>query len=764
MSDDELTFSVDSLLLSELGERLVTKKYIALAELIKNAYDADATKVNVSFRNAKGAPSKKSEIRITDNGHGMSFQQTRDFWMRIATPNKIRHPISPRFGRKKTGDKGIGRFACRRLAKKLILESIAKKEGSDKLEYTNVEFNWEKFKPGLTLSEVPNVYQTKTVSRGNLGLTLRLVGLRNPWTQRDFNVLRRQILGLSVVTGTRRKGFEEDLGFDVAFDAPEFEMGTGKIAEQVMDAGWGRLGGSVSSDGTAVLKLEAMTIGNVKFELPNLFSEIPSVSFDIAIIWKNKEYFRDPSTLTLGVVSDIFKEWSGVRVYLDGFRVYPYGDPGDDWLNIDKDVARRLGKANDVFGRVSANLLGVDHSRVLLVHPRNQNLIGHVYIHNYPNKIFEVTMNREGFIENEAFEQLKKFIRQGLEWATIYYANFLYRIQQQKVREEAEKLREAVAEFKRLPEKEVITKQMVVPIVKSALDVMEKSVEAATSDVEKLPMETRKELYQHTKEAKIVVEKSISHMGRQMNVLRTIASTGALMLTFTHEAKIVVGSLDTHAGRLERLAKRVGEKEKQELIELAKALRATRDRFDNQIKLLHGVSRDLTLTKRRKVLLKKTFDEVIDCFAGLTERFNIRIESEIPKSLRTGPMLESEVYSILINLISNAVKAVIASDGQKIKVEAFKEKEGTNFRVYDDGIGLSKESRNLVVMPLVADPEGRLYKRLKERIQYEDLLVVGEGSGLGLSIVKDIVEYYGKSFQFVDIEKPWSTCVEVTLP
>jgi len=767
LSKNELTFTVDSLLLSELGERLVTKNYIALAELIKNAYDADATKVIVIFKNARSAPSEESEICIIDNGHGMTFKQIRDFWMRIATPNKLRDPISPKFGRKKTGDKGIGRFACRRLAKKLILESVAKKEDSDKFEYTKVEFDWDKFKPGLALTEVPTKYITKIIPQGdrNTGLTLRLLGLRDSWTQRDFNVLRRQILGISVVRGIKRKGYEEDPGFDVVFYAPEFKMGKGRVIEQIMDAGWGRLKGKILNDGTAVLNLDAMVIGKTEFELPELYEKIPGVHYDIAIIWRNKDYCRDPSILTLGVIDEIFKEYSGIRVYLDGFRVYPYGDPGDDWLDIDKDVARRLTKASDVFRRVSANLMGVDHNRAMLNHPKNMNLIGYVYISNYPNKIFEITMSREGFVENEAFEQLKKFIRRGLEWATIYYDHFLYKIQLKKIEEQAERLKEAVTEFEELSEKEAATKQRAMPIVNLALDFMEKSIKTAVSDAEKMPIKARDDLYKHAKEAKRVVEESISQMEKQVNLLRTIASTGALMLTFVHEARTLIAMLDTHAGTLERLAKKLKGKEKHEFIKLAKDLRATRDRFDNQIKLIHGISRDLTLTKRRRVLLKTVFDEVINCFIGLINRFNIKIESNIPKALRTGPMLESEVYSILINLISNAVKAVIASDeGYRIKAEAFKEKDGTVLRVYDDGIGLSKETRDFVVMPLVADPEGRLYKRLKEKIDYEDFLIVGEGSGLGLSIVKDIVEFYGKKLRFIDVKKPWKTCVEVILP
>ncbi|MFX0091848.1 MAG: ATP-binding protein, partial [Candidatus Hodarchaeota archaeon] len=757
LSDKILSFSVDSLLVSELGERLVTKKYIALAELIKNAYDADATEVKVIFRNSRTPSSEKSEICLIDKGHGMLFQQVKDFWMRIATPHKIRNPISPRYGRKKTGDKGIGRFACQRLAKKLILESTAKLEGTDKFEYTKVEFNWEEFKPGRTLTEIPNIYETRTVSKGKLGLILRLMGLKEAWTQRDFNILRRQILGLSVVVGVKRKGFEEDPGFEVSFEAPEFEMGFGKLAEQVMDAGWGRLSGAVSDDGTCVLRLDAMTLGKVKFELPMSFMKIKGVSFDIAIIWRTKDYCRDPSIFTLGIIDEVFRSWSGIRVFLDGFRVYPYGDPGNDWLDINKDVARRLGKASEVFRRVSSNLLGVDHSRVMLVHPRNQNLIGRVSISNYPTKVIDVTLSREGFVENEVFEELKEFIRLGLEWAVIHYSHFRYRKDQEKIKEKAEEVKKSIKELKEHPKVEET-----VPIVNEALKVLEAAIQ---EDTEKLPEETKKELYKSADSAIDVVEETISYMEKRTNMLRTVASTGALMLTFVHEARTVVGRLETHANTIERLAQRLHGEEKQEFLELSKNLRATRDRFDKQIKLFHGVSKDLTITKRRKAHLKKVYDEVIDCFSGLTERFNITVESRIPISLRTGHILESEIYSILINLISNAVKAVIASeDGHKIRVEALTEEKGTILRIYDDGIGLSKESRDFAALPLVADPEGRLYKRLKEKMEYEDLLVVGEGSGMGLSIVKDIVEYYGKSCRFIDVEKPWKTCVEVTIP
>jgi signal transduction histidine kinase len=760
VSGSSLKFTVDSLLLGELGERLVTKNYIALAELIKNAYDADATRVEVTFVGAKGITNtRKGEIKIVDDGHGMTFQQVKDYWMRIATPNKIREPISPRFGRKKTGDKGIGRFACRRLAKKLIVESIARL-GSNKLERTRVEFDWEKFKPGFELTDVPNVYETDYVSDGNVGVTLKLEGLNDSWTQRDFDVLRRQVLGLSVVKGIRRKGFEEDPGFEIVLNAPGFDMGKGILSEQVMSAGWGLLKCSISDDGIALLKLEAKDIGRARFELPESYAEIAGVSYKIAIILQLKDCIRDSSTLTLSLIDDIFNQWSGVKVFLDGFRIYPYGDLGNDWLEIDKDVAQRSRVTSETFRRVSQSMIGVDPEKALLRHPRNQNLIGRVYISNTPRKIFEVTLNREGFLESTAFEKLKKSIRQGLEWATIYYSYFQYKQQQKKMEETVAEFGEIVKTYPLEKEqgKEVEER----PALQSALDVLEI---VGKENISSLPQESREELGRRTQGAIRIVGESVSYMQKQLNMLRTVASSGALMLTFMHEAKDVASRLDTHATELEIIAKKVDVETGHKILELAKSMRRTRDRFDNQIKLFGSVSKGLRATERTRLSVKSVFDDVKSCFEGLEADYNFTIETDIAESVKTGYMMEAELYSIVINLVSNAVKAVIASgDGRRVKVKALRIHDETNVRVYDDGIGLPRESRDIVFEPLAADPDGRLYKRLKDKIKYEDLLIIGEGTGMGLTIVKDIVEFYGKRVGFIDVQKPWSTCIEVTLP
>src|SRR5712691_8484126 len=91
----KIEFTVDAALLRELGERLVGKPHVALAELVKNSYDADANKCTIVFA--------KDQIEVIDDGNGMTFEEFKNFWMRIGTTHKQEKTESPRFHRAVTG-------------------------------------------------------------------------------------------------------------------------------------------------------------------------------------------------------------------------------------------------------------------------------------------------------------------------------------------------------------------------------------------------------------------------------------------------------------------------------------------------------------------------------------------------------------------------------------------------------------------------------------------------------------------------------------
>ena len=113
-----ISFTIESRILRELGERLVKQPEVAIVELIKNAYDADATECSVEY-----APPQS--IVVSDDGAGMTLDRFTNGWMRIGTSAKEDIRFSNTYLRLITGEKGIGRFAVRFLGRALSLNSVA---------------------------------------------------------------------------------------------------------------------------------------------------------------------------------------------------------------------------------------------------------------------------------------------------------------------------------------------------------------------------------------------------------------------------------------------------------------------------------------------------------------------------------------------------------------------------------------------------------------------------------------------------------------
>jgi HSP90 family molecular chaperone len=132
-AEQKLKFTVDAALLRELGERLVGKAHIALAELVKNSYDADATEVIIRFA--------KDKIEIIDNGQGMNFAEFQNYWMRIGSPHKQEKTYSRKFKRPVTGSKGVGRLSVQFLASEMSL--ITSSDRLNELELS-VDVDWRK--------------------------------------------------------------------------------------------------------------------------------------------------------------------------------------------------------------------------------------------------------------------------------------------------------------------------------------------------------------------------------------------------------------------------------------------------------------------------------------------------------------------------------------------------------------------------------------------------------------------------------------------
>lgn len=181
-------FTVDAGLIQRLGYELVGRAETAVSELIKNAYDADATIVDVDFidSNIKGGT-----LIVSDNGVGMTENQLINGFMRISSADKVHNPISKRFGRRKAGRKGIGRFATQRLGEELIIITQTK----DAKKASRIVIKWNEYTIDRELSSI--TFPIEEIDKVKEEGTILIIGcLRDGWTIASIKRVYRYVLDL----------------------------------------------------------------------------------------------------------------------------------------------------------------------------------------------------------------------------------------------------------------------------------------------------------------------------------------------------------------------------------------------------------------------------------------------------------------------------------------------------------------------------------------------------------------------------------------
>jgi len=762
---ETLTFTVDSALLSELGEKLVETPHIALVELVKNAYDADATEttikivpnpdLNVEIVNDKSGiativgKSSGPEIQITDNGSGMTFQDVKDYWMRIATTHKQNRDVSPRYGRPRTGSKGIGRFSCRRLGTKLKLVTTAARNGS--FEQTEVVFNWLDFEPGEEISTIEVEGVRKKLNNALTGTSLIISGRGiDEWNRRGYNFLKRQLAVLTANRGRRRTGFEEDPGFNVRLEAPGFDEKIENLRERLLTAGWGDLDLRVKSGGEVTCTLRAMKVGEKTIIHPQRFPNLASVSAKIGIMPQERDEMRNKSVLSKTNLSEIVNNWGGVYVRYKGFRVYPYGEPGNDWLNIDSDRGFRKTSLSPLLQPFAAKLKGVNPKRALLSLLSSKSYVGDVEIGEKAAG-FQPKASREGFVGEDGVRPLREVIRFAIDWSTIYreYARAL------ETKQEAREARE---------ELELQLRERVEPreIVETALRVVENEMRNVAT---RLPTAERQQVLRSLHTATQAIAKHDAANREELRHLQLVASTSTLLLIFSHEVKSLLSWFEQVRISLDRVRRRVSKSEADKLAEVVGDFGTTKERLLELLSMTSLISVNRK-AKPERLTLRPRLERAIRSFDLIKTNYNINLDAtKVPGNVQVGPMLEAELFAVLLNLLSNSIKSVIAAGGKKnVLIAAERRDSKTVINVIDSGVGLKEKYFEEVFTPFSSDPENRLYPGLEAKLNPEDEYIVGTGSGLGLSIVREIVENRGGEIHFVKPTNGWKANVEVVLP
>lgn len=422
MPTEKCQIKATSNILNLLGSELIGSDTLAIFELVKNSYDADADNVTISFNDLN---TEKQCIVIEDDGNGMTTNIVRNVWLTIGTNYKKKEAkISPKYKRHSLGNKGVGRLAIHKLAQSVLLET----KTQDDLFGTNVEIDWKDLmSSGRYIEELfvdVNVGVQKEFTRGQ-GTRITLRGLKNKnWTKKNLRDLVRKIELI-------KDPFDPIDNFNVTVlcndDKSEWisDINTG---EEIIKNCLYRFEFSVSPSTECDFalfdwkytftphKFQELTDNSVKSPENESYLSIDSKKFeDIDETLKEKHYLPSSSLNGIGKISGVFhvynlqgtladhvfgtgkrsaikdflKENCGIKVFRDKIRVYNYGEPADDWVGLDLIKIKRAG---DHFGKkVTIGAISLD-------------------LNSSEESLIEKT-NREGFTENDTYWMFQEIVR-----------------------------------------------------------------------------------------------------------------------------------------------------------------------------------------------------------------------------------------------------------------------------------------------------------------------------------------------------------------
>jgi len=707
-------FTVDAALLRELGERLVGQPHIALAELVKNSYDADATCVLVRFLDEK--------IEIHDNGHGMNLDEFRDFWMRIGSPHKQQQKVSRDFARPLTGSKGVGRLAVQFLARELAMHTVAKETNEQEIDAL---VDWDTAVEQGDLTKAYALYEEAEASRifpggSPHGTIIELSRLNQVWSADEIEGLAREIWWLQPPFERKSTAADEDI-FRVELESPD--QATIEKFDRQMRAYLGiwhaRIDGELiqATDGdeqpVVRFTLEFSDGKKVRHELPMPDCLLHKLSFEIRTYYLQG---RQKYGIKVGEAREYFNAFGGVRVYDAGFRL-PYYGPEHDWLGIEKDHSHRLSRS-----RLLPESLQVPEGLNYL--PTNSRLLGVVHVDTSFERRkaadgdvdhLEIQVTRDRLNDNRAYQELHDVVR----WALDFYAT------QEATRQFAE------AEANRSDE----------PVRVKFLKVGE----VLNRYREELPRTVFNELEREVQQAVRASETEAEAIARRVALLGPLATAGMAALAYEHEAAKHFTLLDSLLADLETVGLQNPELEKMlapvlaQLREWATRARATRGMF---VHFLDEENREAKGPFRAHALLTQIREQVHPLVRGIP----IEID-DIPPDLRLPPGDFSQWTALFQNVFLNAINAMLDAPQKKISLSSHHQAGRTSILIEDTGVGVDLSKAEKLFEPFV--------RRLDVSPQRRALGY--GGTGLGLTIVRMIAGELGCEVKFVNPNNDFST-------
>lgn len=738
VDEGTLSFTIESRILRELGERLVKQPEVAIVELIKNSYDADAGECRIDYQRPKS-------ISVADDGSGMSLKRFAEGWMRIGTSAKESSSVTPKFGRPITGEKGIGRFAVRFLGRQLHLESIAWDEERSSKTRLVADFDWPSFDLHEDLGQIRVPYRLELVeSHIPTGTILTITRLRTEAQRLDVDAVRTGSIGM--LTPLRSLFREATEGDDVG--QPEDGSDPGFIL-QLRQAGDDEDDGDVAADilSAFVLRARLRLIGNEmdlrvfrRGQKSPYLRIVETYPNEIGKLYADIRFFpRRTGTFTnLQVDGRRAQTWiaknHGVAVFDRSFRVQPYGSEGDDWLQLQQDAARNRRDPRSTLAEkhfaMSQQTKAQPSLNWMLRLPQSLQLVGLVQVEGKRSADLNrdddeeglvASADREGFVDNRAFTQLRDIVRGAVE--AIAFCDRKIQMEEEQAQREAtialirDRTQSAITEIRANPNIAQTDKVRIVAAIAETQVLAERHEEV-------------------TKERE-----------QQLEVMSLLGVVAGFM---THEFGVALQELEQTHRELQELAKSAPQFESV-VSSFAEHIRQLRE----FVTYSSGYVQGARITSPQKPYpARPRLLQVKRVFGKYADERNITVEISADADL-LAPLVPVSLYNgIALNLYTNALKAVTAKQGEDkatIAFRAWNEGRWHTLEVSDNGVGIPSVLQERVFDPLFTTTQSR-----------GDPL--GSGMGLGLALVKRGAEAFGGKVDFVSPPPGFSTCARVRLP
>lgn len=762
---DELQFKISSALKNVIGSDLINDDFIAIFELVKNAYDAHATRVDVIFSNLY---SKNAKILIKDNGKGMDYNDLIEKWLFVAYSAKkdeteedsydFRDKIKVK--RAYAGAKGIGRFSCDRLGRNLYLETI-KDKLNPKVEVLITD--WDKFDVNgkdefINISVIHDTLPESSYGITN-GTVLEISDLKSSWDRTKLLNLKD---ALAKLINPDAKNIQNDFEIYLSVEAEKkndskesvyHKIVNGKIRNIIFEAlelKTTKLVSKISEINPEIIETSLFEGGKLvyKIEEESQFKHLHGIESEIY-------YLNRSAKMTFSRRMGLQPvEYGHIFVYKNGLRIFPYGERGEDPLKMDNRKAQ---------GRT--RYLGT------------REVIGYIKIVGKNPDLSETSSRGEGLSKTETYfeliewfyqsiKRIEKYIIDIVDWGNflspedyINFDNFFVKgdidkgnLEIKDVNENLKKLIDSLANTKNLISLEVAPNILQIIDEKSS-----NSVETQLSGI--------KEKIDSGNFDKNEILKDIETAGRKLQDLKNQKD----------EAEIEAGLLRAENENID--SELINERQKASyLLATRKTLSEDADGLIHTIKInsieikestdillqlleepeidverfraklgyiMINAERSLKMTEfvtrtdfnedieKRSVDVVRFIQEYIDLYHNIYEdKLEFSIVTNNIRFIKNLSVLNLSI--VLDNLISNSLKW--QSSKIKISFNLINDKE-LSLKYYDNGLGLSPR--------FLKNPNQIFDLSIREKSPE------GSGSGIGLYYSEDLLKKMGAQIKFI---------------